>query len=49
VLKLERSIDEPADLYLKGVKFATGAVVVVENRFAIRIEQIIGAGNGSEA
>ena len=49
VLKLEQSIDEPADLYLKGAKFASGTVVVVDNRFAIRIEQILGAENGSDA
>ena len=42
VLQLNKSIDEPADLYLKGVKFATGHVVVVEDRFAIRISEIIG-------
>ena len=48
VLKLAQSIDEPADLYLKGAKFATGTVVVVDNRFAVRIEQIISAEDGSD-
>ena len=42
VLKLDKSVDEPADLYLKGVKFATGHIVVVEDRFAVRINEIIG-------
>ena len=42
VLKLDKSIDEPADLYLKDTKFATGNIVVVDDRFAIRIKQIIG-------
>ena len=42
VIKLDKSIDEPADLYLKDTKFATGNVVVVEGRFAIRIKQILG-------
>ncbi len=43
VLQLDKSVDEPADLYLKGVKFATGHIVVVEDRFAVRINEIIGA------
>ena len=47
VLKLDKSIDEPADLYLKETKFATGNIVVVEDRFAIRIKQIIGLGDSA--
>ena len=43
VLKLDKSIDTPVDLYLKDTRFATGNVVVVENRFAVKIEQILGA------
>lgn len=42
VLKLDKSIDEPADLYLKDTRFATGNVVVVDGLFAIRIMQILG-------
>jgi flagellar motor switch protein FliN/FliY len=42
VLKLDKSIDEPADLYLKDIKFATGNIVVVDDRFAVRIEKIFG-------
>jgi flagellar motor switch protein FliN/FliY len=42
VLKLDKSIDEPADLYLRDTKFATGNIVVVDDRFAIRIKQILG-------
>jgi flagellar motor switch protein FliN/FliY len=44
VLKLDKPIDEPADLYLKDTKFATGNVVVVDGQFAVRIEQILGTG-----
>jgi flagellar motor switch protein FliN/FliY len=44
VLKLDKPIEEPADLYLKDSKFATGNVVIVEGQFAIRIQQILGAG-----
>lgn len=43
VLKLQKSIEAPADLYLKDSKFAEADVVVVENRFAVRIKQITGA------
>jgi flagellar motor switch protein FliN/FliY len=44
VLKLDKPIDEPVDLYLKDTKFATGSVVVVDGRFAVKINQISGAG-----
>lgn len=43
VLKLDKSIDAPVDLYLKDTKFATGNVVVVDNMFAVKIKQILGA------
>jgi flagellar motor switch protein FliN/FliY len=45
VLKLDKSIEEPADLYLKDTKFATGNIVVVDGRFAVRIKQILGLGD----
>jgi len=41
VLKLGKPIDEPVDLYLRDSKFATGSVVVVDDRFAIKIKQIL--------
>jgi flagellar motor switch protein FliN/FliY len=47
VLKLDKSIDEPADLYLKDTKFATGNIVVVDGRFAVRIKQIFGLGDSA--
>ncbi len=43
VIKLDKSISEPVDLYIKEAKFATGQVVVVEDRFAIKIKEILGA------
>ena len=49
VLKLDKPIDEPVDLYLKDTKFATGNVVVVEGQFAVRIEQILGTGAAAAA
>lgn len=44
VLKLDKSIDTPVDLYLKDTKFATGNVVVVDGRFAVKIKEIISFG-----
>ncbi len=48
VVKLEKSIGEPADLYLKDAKFATGNVVVVDGRFAVKITQILGLGDTAD-
>jgi len=44
VLKLDKPIDTPMDLYLKDTKFATGSVVVVDGKFALKIKQILGLG-----
>lgn len=44
VVKLDKPIDAPMDLYLKDTKFATGNVVVVDGRFAVKIRQILGLG-----
>ena len=48
VLKLDKPIDSPVDLYLKGAKFATGNIVVVDGRFAVKIKNVIGLGNTEE-
>jgi flagellar motor switch protein FliN/FliY len=45
VLKLDKPIDEPVDMYIRDTKFATGNVVVVDDRFAVRINQILGLGD----
>jgi flagellar motor switch protein FliN/FliY len=44
VLKLDKPIEAPADLFLRDSKFAEAEVVVVDNRFAVRIKRITGAG-----
>jgi flagellar motor switch protein FliN/FliY len=44
VLKLEKPVEAPVDLFLKDSKFAEADVVVVDNRFAVRIRQITRAG-----
>ena len=43
VVKLDKPISEPVDLYIKDARFATGQVVVVEDKFAIKITDILGA------
>ena len=48
VISLDKSIDEPADLYLKETKFATGSIVVVDGRFAVKIEQILGLSDSED-
>jgi flagellar motor switch protein FliN/FliY len=49
VLKLDKPIDAPVDLYIKDTKFAAGSVVVVDEQFAVRIEQILGTGAAAKA
>jgi len=44
VLRLDKPIEAPVDLYLKGTRFATGDVVVVDNKFAVKIKEILAAG-----
>src|SRR5207302_743315 len=41
VVGLDRSVSEPVDLLVQGVPFARGEVVVIEDRFAIRIQEIL--------
>jgi flagellar motor switch protein FliN/FliY len=48
VIKLDKPLDEPVDLYLSGSKFATGSVVVVDGCFAIKIRQIISTEDSPE-
>jgi flagellar motor switch protein FliN len=48
VLKLDRPIGTPADLYLENTKFAIGNIVVVDGQFAIKIEKILGLENSAE-
>ena len=43
VVKLDKPISEPVDLYIKDARFATGQVVVVDDKFAIKIKEVLGA------
>jgi len=40
VLQLNRTLSEPVDLMVQGVRFASGEVVVVDDHFAIRIKEL---------
>ncbi|HYV36408.1 MAG TPA: flagellar motor switch protein FliN [Gemmataceae bacterium] len=40
VVELDRAVSEPVDLLVQGVRVARGEVVVIEDRFAIRITEI---------
>ena len=42
VVKLDKKVDTPVDLYLKESKFATGTIVVVDDKFAVKINQLFG-------
>ena len=41
VVKLDRVVGEPIDLFLHGRPFAKGQLVVVEERLAVRIQEIL--------
>ena len=43
VIKLDRRLGEPIDLYLRGIKFATGHLVVVGDHLGVRIKEILPA------
>ena len=43
VVGLDRAVSQPVDLLVQGVPFARGEVVVIEDRFAIRIREILDA------
>jgi flagellar motor switch protein FliN/FliY len=43
VLKLDKSIGQPAELYVQDILLATGDIVVVDDCYGIRIREITGA------
>jgi flagellar motor switch protein FliN/FliY len=49
VLKLDKPIEAPAELYLRDTKFATGSIVVVDGKFAVKIKEILGSGVAATA
>lgn len=45
VIKLKKNIEEPVDLYINESRFATGSIVVVEDSFAIKINEVFNVMN----
>jgi flagellar motor switch protein FliN/FliY len=43
VVQLDKVADAPVDLYVNNKRIAQGEVVVVEDRFGIKITEIFGA------
>lgn len=41
VVELEETVHHPVELTVRGVPFAVGEVVVVEDRFAVRIKSLL--------
>ncbi len=41
VLRLDKQVGEPVDLYLRSTRFATGHLVVVGDRLGVRIKEIV--------
>jgi flagellar motor switch protein FliN/FliY len=41
VVELHREVSQPIDLLVAGVLFARGEVVVVDDRFAVRIKELV--------
>jgi len=49
VLKLDKRVGEPVDVFLRGVRFATGQLVVIEDRLGVRLNKILAPGTGRRA
>ena len=41
VVELNRAVSEPVDVMAQGVRIASGEVVVIDDRFAVRITEIV--------
>ena len=48
VVTLERKVGEPIDLFLRGVRFATGQLVVVGENLGVKINEIVSAEDDQE-
>ncbi len=49
VVELNRAVSEPVDVMAQGVRIASGEVVVIDDRFAVRITEIVNAEVGRES
>ncbi len=43
VLELDQAIGQPAELYVQGIRLATGDVVVVDDHYGLRIRHVMGS------
>ena len=43
VLELDEAVGQPAELYVQGIRLATGDVVVVGESYGLRIREVMGA------
>jgi len=43
VLELDKTINRPVELYVQDINFANGDVVVVDDRLAVKIKEILGS------
>ncbi len=41
ILKLDRQVGEPVDVFLREIKFATGQLVVADGRLGVRVKEIL--------
>ena len=48
VVMLDRAVGEPVDLYVSDRRFAQGEIVVVDDRFGVRVTRLL-AGGATEA
>lgn len=46
VIRLDRQAGEPVDVFLRGIRFATGNLVVVGERLGVRIREILSPAPG---
>lgn len=42
VLNLDKSVGQPAELFVQDIPFATADVVVIDDMFAVRIRELLG-------
>jgi len=49
VVKVDRRIGEPVDLYMRGIKFASGSLVVVGEQLGVKIKEIMPLGDQTPA
>jgi flagellar motor switch protein FliN/FliY len=49
VVELDRSAEEPIDLYVNGRRFATGRLLLVEDEWAVRVESLLPVPEASDS